>query len=213
MLSLLGLGGAACADPVTALAAEAQEGTGVLPGADRSADRPTPERRVGGTRATLAGTVTREGGSEPLAEAEVKIVNLFDRQERTGRTAADGSFAFGSLKPGLYRLEAAIRGWTAVEGSDVAVTAGEEKQVGLTVPAKVWDRLAAEKPLYTSTMGVMMMAAEPLRQVYDESSLVIAATAGRSAPCRASTNGATRSAPSWSSTKSSRAGPESGSSR
>lgn len=181
MLSLLGLGGAACADPVTALAAQAQDGAGLVPGADRTApDRPAPERRAGGSRAELSGTITREGGGEPLAEAEVKIVNLFDRQERTGRTAADGSFSFGSLKPGLYRLEASIRGWTAVEASDVAVTAGEEKQVGLTVPATVWDRLAADKPLFSSTMGVMIMEAEPLRQVYDESSLVVVATVGRS---------------------------------
>jgi len=182
VLSLLGLGGAACADPVTALAAQAQDGAGLAPGADRTAPvQPAPERRAGGSRAELSGTVTREGGDEPLAEAEVKIVNLFDHQERTGRTAADGSFAFGSLKPGLYRLEASIRGWTAAKSPNVVVVpAGEESRVALTVPAPVWDRLATDKPLFTSTMGVMILAAEPLRRQHEESSLVVAATAGRS---------------------------------
>ncbi len=186
VLSLLGLGGAACSDRVTALALETDVGTaGIAPGSEpRAGARPAPDRqqRAGGGRASLSGTIAREGGGAPLAEAKVTLVNLFDGQERTGRTDPAGAFAFPALRPGLYQIRATANSWTAVEPIRVVVAAGEERRLGLEVPAAVWDRIAAGRPFVFNTMGVLMQDAEPLRQLIEESRLVVAATVGRSVP-------------------------------
>ena len=177
VVSLLGLGSAACADRASALSAEAQEAAALEPGADRKPGRP---HQAGGTRGTLQGALTRETG-EPIAEAQVHILNLFDHASDVAHTGADGAFAFTGLRPGIYRIDASYRWQAAVEPLYVVLLSGEERQLGLAVPAATWDAISAEGSGGT-TIGVLAMVAQPLRHVYDESALVVVATAGRTVP-------------------------------
>ena len=75
VMAVLGLGSTAWADPATAVAPAAEQGAGKQPGGTR------PPQRPGKAGSSLSGTLTTEAG-EPVPNAEIKLYNQLDQQER-----------------------------------------------------------------------------------------------------------------------------------
>jgi hypothetical protein len=174
--AVLGLSGAAW----TALATEAP------PAAAEGVERQPaegPRRGTGEAGGTLSGTLLREGG-EPVPNAEVRVFNRLDRQERAARTDAQGSFSLTSLPAGIYRLEASWHGRPAASEDEVLLRAGEKGEVGLTVPSDVWQRIAAGEPEGMALGGAIAVTEEPIRELYAGAALVVSGVAGKSVVAR-----------------------------
>jgi protocatechuate 3,4-dioxygenase beta subunit len=76
---------------------------------------------------TIAGRVLGPGGA-PVAGATVAIAGGEQpHRDIAAVTAADGSFRFGQVLPGRYRVEARQKGVT--RGAEVVVAAGAPAQV------------------------------------------------------------------------------------
>lgn len=170
--AVLGLGGAAWADPVTPASPVTEQGEGGL-----TCDaQPQP---TGAAGSTLSGTLTNEAGRS-IPSAEIRLYNQLDGQEDGGRTDADGRFSFASVKAGIYQLSATVRGHAAARQADILLSAGEQRQVGLTVPQEVWQRIVAEEPAFVTSGGVVITDPEPMYQLYEDASLIVLAVAGKS---------------------------------
>ncbi|MFZ0318192.1 MAG: carboxypeptidase-like regulatory domain-containing protein [Candidatus Sulfotelmatobacter sp.] len=87
------------------------------------------------TRATLAGTVTKDPGSEPLKKAIVELIAESQNAggNYTALTAPDGSFRIENIAPGRYRLFAERTGYQEIdkhhprpEGRVLTLNAGQE---------------------------------------------------------------------------------------
>lgn len=75
---------------------------------------------------SIVGRVLDDGG--PVGGATVAAIgSAHPHRDFAAVTLADGTFRFGSMVPGLYRLEARLRG--AVRSADVAVAAGGSSDV------------------------------------------------------------------------------------
>ena len=165
----LGLGTAAAAAPAPPPAASTAPGTpeqGAKPEGARS-QRPTANG------AGLRGRITDEATGAPLPGVEVVARNAFDGRKHSATTAADGEFAFDGLGAGVYDLEAWVEGFAIAPESDIVLNPGERREVGLQGSA-IGDEV--ENVLG----GVMVVAQEPLRRVFEDSELVVLATAGPS---------------------------------
>lgn len=182
----LGLSGTAWAAQATVAAPAAEQGAGSRPEDNRpEGDRPqrTPQRSAdaGGS---LKGRLANEAG-EPVPNAEIKLHNQLGGQERVTRTDADGKFSFASVTAGIYGLAASVGGRDAANQEDILLSAGEKRQVGLTVPSEVWQSIAAgESESETITLGGIGTAVEPMQRLYEDTSLVVLAVAGKSVAVR-----------------------------
>jgi hypothetical protein len=155
--AVLGLSGAAATAPATPVSPAAEQGAG-----ERSeGDRP---QRTGNVGSSLSGRLTSEAG-EPLPDVEIKLYNQLDRQERVRRTDADGRFSFASITAGIYGLQATARGQEAAEQGDILLTAGEQRQIGLTVPAAVWESIVAGESPLMALGGVIAMPVVPMHSL------------------------------------------------
>jgi hypothetical protein len=174
--AVLGLSGAAWTDPATTVSPAAEQGTGERPESDRL-------QRTGNAGSSLSGRLTSEAG-EPLPDAEIKLYNQLDRQERVRRTDADGRFSFASITAGIYEIRATAGGHDAAQQADILLSAGEKRQIGLTVPSDVWESIVAGDPAGVALGGVIAMPVEPMHELYEETSLVVLGVAGKSVTVR-----------------------------
>ncbi len=172
--AVLGLGAAAGTEPVTPLplpTERAAQEASATPG-----ERPQQTKDTGAGGA-VTGRLTTETG-QPVPDADVRLHNQLDEQERTGRTDADGRFVFPALAAGIYWLDVSINGVGAAFERDLLIAAGDRRQVGLTVHSELWQQIL------TGEMGQIsggISAREiPLRQTFAEAPLVVLGTAGKS---------------------------------
>lgn len=174
--AVLGLSGAAWTDPATAVSPAAEQGTGERPESNRP-------QRTGNAGSSLSGRLTSEAG-EPLPDAEIKLYNQLDRQERVRRTDADGRFSFMSITAGIYEIQATAGGHDAARQANILLSAGEKRQIGLTVPSDVWKSIVAGELPAAVLGGVLAMPVEPMHRLYEETSLVVLGVAGKSVTVR-----------------------------
>jgi hypothetical protein len=158
---------------LSASAAEAQTSeaaAGVADAGEGAARREqAPARRTASTpRAALRGRVMADG--RPVADVAVVARNVLDGRESTASTGGDGTFTMAALPAGIYDVEGAREGFSIASHGAISLQAGEQRRVDL----------AAEADRGMVTVGAMMVTAEPLRQAYDASDLVIAAVVGPS---------------------------------
>jgi hypothetical protein len=100
------------------------------------------------------------------------VRNALDGRQHATSTNADGTFTLKQLPTGVYDLTATLHGFAIDPQYDISLQAGEDRRVDVT---------ATVDEDTVVTMGVTMIAAEPLRQLFAESDLVIAARVGPSA--------------------------------
>ncbi len=150
--------------------------------ADRRLRGEQPQRtgagHAGDTGSVLSGRLANEAG-EPVPGATVWVYSEIDDQQRSGQTDAEGRFSF-TLTPGIYQIRTAVDGHAAAWLQDVQLSAGEKRQIGLTVPADVWQRVVAGELPDTVTAGVIAMDTPPMRKVYDRANLVVLAVVKKS---------------------------------
>jgi carboxypeptidase family protein len=156
------------ASPAEAQTSEAA--AGVVDSGEGTARREqAPARRAASTpRAALRGRVTADG--RPVADVAVVARNVLDGRESTASTGDDGTFTMAALGAGIYDVEGAREGFSVASQGAIGLQAGEQRRVDLT----------AEADRGSVTMGAIVVTAEPLRQAYDASDLVIAAVVGPS---------------------------------
>ncbi|HEX5716087.1 MAG TPA: carboxypeptidase-like regulatory domain-containing protein [Thermoanaerobaculia bacterium] len=174
--AVLGLSGAAWTDPAAPVSPAAEQGTGERPEGNRP-------QRTGNAGSSLSGRLTNEAG-EPVPDAEIKLYNQLDRQERARRTDAEGRFSFASVTAGIYELRATAGGHDAAQQGNILLSAGEKRQIGLTVPSRVWESIVAGEPAGLALGGVIFTPEEPLHSLYEEASLVVLGVAGKSVTVR-----------------------------
>jgi hypothetical protein len=85
---------------------------------------------------------------------------------------------------GICGLAASVGGRDAAHQEDILLAAGEKRQIGLTVPADVWQSIVAGQSETVTLGGAMVVAAEPMRRLYEDTSLVVLAVAGKSVAVR-----------------------------
>jgi hypothetical protein len=172
----LGLSGTAWTPQAAIASPAAEQGAGERPESKRP-------QRTGDAGSSLRGRLANEAG-EPVPDAEVKLNNQLGGQERVARTDADGRFSFASVTAGIYGLVASVGGRDAAHQEDILLSAGEKRQIGLTVPADVWQSIVAGEPERVPLGGVIAVAAEPMHKLYEDTSLVVLAVAGKSVTVR-----------------------------
>lgn len=177
----LGLSGTAWATQATLAAPAAEQGAGNRPEDNRpEGNRP---QRTSDAGNSLKGRLANEAG-EPVPNAEIKLHNQLDGQERVTRTDADGRFSFASVTAGIHWLAASVGGRYAAHQEDILLSAGEKRQIGLTVPAHVWQSIVAGEAEPVTLGGAMAIAVEPMRRLYEDTSLVVLAVVGKSVAVR-----------------------------
>jgi len=172
----LGLSGTAWTPQAAIASPVAEQGAGERPESNRP-------QRTGDTGSSLRGRLANEAG-EPVPDAEIKLNNQLGGQERVARTDADGRFSFASVTAGIYGLAASVGERDAAHQEDILLSAGEKRQIGLTVPADVWQSIVAGEPELVSLGGAIAISAEPMRKLYEDTSLVVLAVAGKSVTVR-----------------------------
>ncbi len=183
----LGLSGTAWTAQATPAAPTAEQGAGSRPEGNRpEGNRPEgnqPEgnrpQRTGDAGGALKGRLANEAG-EPIPGAEIKLNNQLDGQERIARTDAEGRFSFASVTAGLYGLAASVGGREVAQQEDILLSADKKPQIEMTVSSYVWESIVAGESEAMTLGGVMMIAPEPIRSLYDDTSLVLLAVAGKS---------------------------------
>jgi hypothetical protein len=160
--ALLGLPGAAADAPVAAPAAAPDSGQGAEP----AGAKPQRDSAAG---AFLGGRLTDASGTG-LAGAEVIARNTFDGHEQATTTDAGGRYAFDGLAAGVYTIGGQLTGFIVTPQWDVFLHPAERREVGLQAES-------AEEHL-SALGGMIAMPSEPLRRVFEQSELVVLATAG-----------------------------------
>jgi hypothetical protein len=174
--AVLGFSGAAWTNPAATVSPAAAQETGERPEGNRP-------QRTDNAGSSLSGRLANEAG-EPVPDAEIRIYNQLDRQERIRRTDADGRFSFASITAGIYELRASAGGHHAAQQGNILLSAGEKRQIGLTVPSDVWESIVAGEPAPMALGGVLIMPVEPMHRLYEETSLVVLGVAGKSVTVR-----------------------------
>jgi hypothetical protein len=172
----LGLSGTAWTPQAAIASPAAEQGAGERPESNRP-------QRTGDAGSSLRGRLANEAG-EPVPDAEIKLNNQLSGQERVARTDADGRFSFASVTAGIYGLAASVGGRDAAHQEDILLSAGEKRQIGLTVPADVLQSIVAGEFEARPLGGVIAVAAEPMHKLYEDTSLVVLAVAGKSVTVR-----------------------------
>jgi len=80
------------------------------------------------TTATLSGTIQDSAGNV-IVGAQVKLTNEATQQAHSVKTNSTGLFAFPSLEPGTYSLQASAKGFTPKEITGIALHTGDQRTV------------------------------------------------------------------------------------
>jgi hypothetical protein len=121
------------------------------------------------TRATVAGVVSKDPGSEPLKKALIELIaeSQNDGGNYTALTGSDGSFRIGNIAPGRYRLFVERTGYQEIdkhhrrtEGRVLTLAAGQELKdlvIRLQAAAVVEGRVTDEDgdPMPESQVAVL----------------------------------------------------------
>ncbi|HEX5758468.1 MAG TPA: carboxypeptidase-like regulatory domain-containing protein [Thermoanaerobaculia bacterium] len=166
----LGLGTAAAAGPAPPPAAS------TAPGSPEQGAKPEGARpqRPTAKGAGLRGRIADEATGAPLPGVQVVARNAFDGRQHSATTAADGEFTFDGLGAGVYDLEAWVEGFAVAPQSDILLNPGERREIGMQALAM------GEESEEVVLAGVMAVAQEPLRRMFEDSELVVLATADSS---------------------------------
>jgi len=87
-----------------------------------------PQKMGAQTTATLSGTIQDSAGSV-IAGALVKLTNEATKQAHSVKTNGAGLFAFPSLEPGTYSLEASAKGFSPKEITGIDLHTGDQRTV------------------------------------------------------------------------------------
>jgi len=113
--------------------------------------------------------IVRDPQGQTLPGFEVIVRNTLDGTAHRAISGEDGGFAFDDLDAGVYDLEATLDGFTVAPRPGLLARSGESLEIGVDAQPGDWE------PLDSGDFG---MGAEPLRQLFEESELVVLATAG-----------------------------------
>jgi hypothetical protein len=141
----------------------------VLLGAAALLGQTQPAEVTPATRAVVAGTVTKDPGSEPLKKALIELIaeSQNDGGNYTALTTADGSFRIENIVPGRYRMFVERTGFQEIdkhhhrtEGRVLTLIAGQELKdlvVRLQAAAVVEGRVTDEDgdPMPDSQVAVL----------------------------------------------------------
>ncbi|HEV7669009.1 MAG TPA: carboxypeptidase-like regulatory domain-containing protein [Thermoanaerobaculia bacterium] len=127
-----------------------------------------PASKTPAAGASVRGIV-RDPQGQPIPDFDVIVRNTLDGNVRRAISGEDGGFAFDDLDAGVYDVEANLEGFTVAPRPRLLLRSGESLEVGIDAQPGVWEALDT---------GDFGMGAEPLRQLFDESELVVLATAG-----------------------------------
>lgn len=83
-----------------------------------------------GKKENLIGTVTHSDNKKPLKDVNVTAY-LVSKKEKTIVTDDEGSFAFGELKPGVYKLVFEKAGYKKITKEKVVVKTDEAFQLNI----------------------------------------------------------------------------------
>ena len=122
--------------------------------------------------ASMHGTV-RDPQGQTVPGFEVILRNSVDGTAHRAISGEEGAFTFDGVDAGVYDLEASLEGFTAATRSGLLLRSGESVEIGIEAQPGVWEALDS---------GDFGFGAEPLRQLFDESELVVLATAGPTVP-------------------------------
>lgn len=113
--------------------------------------------------------IVRDPQGQTLPGFEIIVRNTLDGTAHRAISGEDGGFEFDNLDAGVYDVEATLEGFTVAPRPGLLMRSAESVEVGIEAQPGVWE------PLDTRDFG---MGAEPLRQLFEESELVVLATAG-----------------------------------
>jgi hypothetical protein len=131
-----------------------------------SAGRSKPETLPGlATISRLAGLIADSEGT-PLPGASVVVRDGRTGTEVSTATGTDGRFLIDDLFPGTYSLSVVLEGFAAVAQEDIAVSVGRITNVEVRMQPEI---IAG---------GIMVPTDEPLRQVFEQSDLVVTGVVG-----------------------------------
>lgn len=164
----LGVGATGAEPTVPTTATTGSPGGETVPDPER--DRATKRADAPAADVTLHGQLTDPDG-QPLAGAEIVAYPLMDARRRTTVTRADGTFELERLAAGVYDLDAWLEGFEIDPRNDVVLAPGQTRRVDLT---------ARPSEIESVTVGVLLSSPESLRQLFEESDLVVAGVIGPS---------------------------------
>ena len=120
----------------------------------------------------LLGTVVSSETAQPLASVSVSVRSLADSAVVAGAlTGAGGRFRVEGLRPGRYRVEAALLGYTGHRGAPVTVTAAEPR-VEIPEIRLVPSAIALEGVRVTGERSQVVVA--PDRNIYSTRDMPVA---------------------------------------
>jgi carboxypeptidase family protein len=112
---------------------------------------PPPAVTAGqGTRGTITGRVTVNGAAPP-GPVTVILTNIETSVDRRTNTAADGTYIFGGLTPGRYRVRVEEPGVPAFTSPDLTIAAGDRRTQDVALGAAA----PAGQPGVVSTRGTI----------------------------------------------------------
>jgi hypothetical protein len=85
---------------------------------------------VKGKKENLIGTVIHSDNKKPLKDVNVTAY-LVSKKEKTIATDEDGTFAFGELKPGVYKLVFEKAGYKKITKEKVVIKTDEAFQLNI----------------------------------------------------------------------------------
>ena len=142
--------------------------------ADEAEREPRPRQQpatAAGGSATLRGRIREPLSADPLPGVMVVVRNTLDGGRHFAMTHADGTFALADLPGGVYDVEPTFEGFTIESRRGLLLRAGDEKEI----------ELAGQVPRQEVTVtGATVAVAEPLRQLFRHSDLIVVAVAGPS---------------------------------
>jgi hypothetical protein len=125
------------------------------------------DKKTEGQTASIAGTVQELTG-DPIPGAIIMIVNEKTGEAQTGTSNSKGGFRFSNLQSGRYTTQIEASGFQPFTNQKLYVYDGQEQ----TLDIKLAPRIAL--------LGVAVLPALSLRELYDQSHVIVIAQAGKS---------------------------------
>jgi hypothetical protein len=131
------------------------------------------ERKAGAqpqeTTSKISGDV-RDSTGASIANAAVTLVNQQTGDMRGTIARDDGRFEFNMLKPASYAIKVEAEGFGSVQ-TNVNLQQNQQQRVNVSMPMRMRQ---------LEVRGMVSRREQPLRTLYNESDLIIVATAGKS---------------------------------